>query len=573
MPTVPSAEFVPSVAPTEAATPSERINAPEAAFGGASAAATEGLGTALERSGNEIFARAVALQQLQNETEARDGDTKYMMQAGELHAKFNSLEGEERVKAFPKYAQDLQETRAKIRGALSNPMAMKMYDASSLSTMGRSIFNGAGAAATANKEWAHGAVNAQHDLLVKGVYDDPQDDSAFRQAIVNNHQTATTRAALTPGGASPERIELMTRTGDSTIAANRVLGMVRNQPYQASQMLKQYKDEGLLFGKDYESVSNKVESLTQTIGTQTIANQVLGKYVQQDGSYSKSAADMQDEAVKQAATAYPDDPKMESAARAAFDRNYNQHQWAVQQDKRDVDQQVAGYITKGVSTTEMLPPDLLKRMSPQQIKAFPGQANTYQKSIDTQTNQAAYEKFLGLYNNDNGAFMEKDFMTEPGLNKSNRDYFMRLQRTTAANGDPRVGKAMSWLKGYAPQTLDDLGITGKAKDPDTSNRFVGALHDAIQGWQETNGKPPNETQLTKEIYPNLLTKATDPHWYGDSKTEFFRAPIPQAIIDNAVKQKGDDLTPIEQRALESNYNRAQFNQLFGGKAKSQDKVQ
>src|SRR5581483_2698427 len=101
MPQVPY-QPVPQVAPSEAATPGVRVNAPTEAFGGASAAATEGLGKGFEQAGNELFGRAVALQQLANETEAREADAQYMLQAGDLHAKFNALEGKERVNAFPK---------------------------------------------------------------------------------------------------------------------------------------------------------------------------------------------------------------------------------------------------------------------------------------------------------------------------------------------------------------------------------------------------------------------------------------------------------------------------------------
>src|SRR5581483_2952696 len=568
MPQVPY-QPVPQVAPSEAATPGVRVNAPTEAFGGASAAATEGLGKGFEQAGNELFGRAVALQQLANETEAREADAQYMLQAGDLHAKFNALEGKERVNAFPKYSADLEELRVKLRNGLSNQMSMKMYDASSLSVMSRSIFNGAGAAATANKEWAHGAVTAQHDLLVKGVYDDPNDESAFRAAIENNHQTATSRAALTAGGASPERVELFTRQGDSTIASNRILGMARNEPYKASQLLKQYKEEGLLFGKDYEVVSNKVQSLTQTVGTNVIANQVLGKYLQPDGTYSKTASEMQAEAVAEATKAYPDDPKMPTAAAAVFDHNYNQHQWAKTQDDRAVAQELNNYIVKGVNKVDLLPPDLVKRMTPAQIKGFPAAANTYQRSVDQQTNQDAYTRLLGLYNNDNARFMETNIMTEPGLSKSDRDRFLHLQRTVAANGDPRVSKAMATLRGAVPGTLESLSIYRRdPKNPEDFDKFTGALHEAIQSWQESTGKPPNEQQLTKEIFPNLIIQVTDPdRWFG-GKSELFKAGVPDEVRALAEKDAGKPLTDEEVRKA---YLRTQFNKLFGQK-KDQSKV-
>jgi type II secretory pathway pseudopilin PulG len=211
-------------------------------------------------------------------------------------------------------------------------------------------------------------------------------------------------------------------------------------------------------------------------------------------------------------------------------------------------------------------------MTPAQIKSFPAQANTYQKSVDTQTNQDSYEKFLGLYNNDNGKFMETDFMSEPGLNKSDRDRFLKLQREENANGDPRVSKAIQTLRGAVPGTLESLGIYKRdAKSPKDYDRFTGALHEAIQSYQETNGKPPNEQQLTKEIFPNLIMQTTDPDkWFGRTN-ELFRAGVPDEVKAEAEKDAGK---PLNDEEVRKTYLRLQFNKLFGASkpSKTQDRV-
>ena len=553
-------------APTTQGAPSISVNAGGAAFGTNVAEAIGGLGKAVEGAGNELFSRAVALKQLDNESEAREADTQYMIQAGTLHANFNALEGKERAQALPQYMKDLQDSRTKLRSGLSNPMAQKMYDASSLSTMGRSIFNGAGAAASANKEYAHSSLSAQHDLLVKGVYDNPDDDSSFRAAIDENHKSSATRAALSVGGYSPEREELMIKQGDSTIAANRILGMARNNPLKASQMLKQYKDEKLLFGNDEKTVTDKVQSLTQTVGTNAIATAVLQKHLQPDGSYEKSASDMQAETVKAATATYPDDPKMATAAAQAFDHNYNQHQWAVQQDQRALNQTLNNYIVKGATSVGMLPPDAVKQMTPTQIKAFPGQANAYVRAEQVQTDQKQYHDLLGEYNNDNGKFMDRDIMREPGISKQNMDFFLGLQRKAQANGDPRVSRAMQQIKGASPQILDDLQVTGKSKDPATANQFVGALHEAIQSYQETNGKAPDEKTITKEIFPAVTRQVTQDGWIWNSKVPFFSSSIPDKYKEEYLKVKPDATDP----EIRQTYARQMFDQFFKGQKATKD---
>src|SRR6266436_5405344 len=101
---------------------------PSAAFGGEAAQALSGFGKTAEHVGDEIFARAIALQNLNNEAEATEADAKYMQTAGDLHAEFNAKQGKERVDAYPKYKQDLNEARQKLRGGLSSQMAQRMFD-------------------------------------------------------------------------------------------------------------------------------------------------------------------------------------------------------------------------------------------------------------------------------------------------------------------------------------------------------------------------------------------------------------------------------------------------------------
>src|ERR1041385_96878 len=112
------------------------VNAPLAAFGGAQAEAMSHLGSGLERAGDEIFARAMAIQQVNNVAEAREAGVEYMKEAGQLHANYNALQGKDRVDAFPKYMADLKESRARIRDGLSNPASARRFDSQSMGTMG-----------------------------------------------------------------------------------------------------------------------------------------------------------------------------------------------------------------------------------------------------------------------------------------------------------------------------------------------------------------------------------------------------------------------------------------------------
>src|SRR5258708_26195187 len=110
------------------ATPSVNVSAPVEAFGGAVGTALSTVGRDVEGAGDKIWARAVELQDLQNRTEVDKADSTFMEQAGLIHANFGALQGQDRAAAFPKYIQDLKDTREKIKGTLTNPMSQRMFD-------------------------------------------------------------------------------------------------------------------------------------------------------------------------------------------------------------------------------------------------------------------------------------------------------------------------------------------------------------------------------------------------------------------------------------------------------------
>ncbi len=179
MPQVPFSG-VPSVAP--GGTPLSRYRADVSAetFGGGVGAALNSLGGQLQRSGNELFERGLAMQTLYNHSEAQEADAKYTEEAGRLHADFNSLEGKNAVDAYPGYIENLKKTRQSIRDGLSNETSQKLFESSSNGTMGRSIFNGAGYAAGQNKRYAVGASVARVAAVGNQTLSFPEDERSFK---------------------------------------------------------------------------------------------------------------------------------------------------------------------------------------------------------------------------------------------------------------------------------------------------------------------------------------------------------------------------------------------------------
>src|ERR1700757_59367 len=178
MPQVPG--LTPTVQPAGAA-PEINLPVPVDAFGGAVAHALEGFGGQIERSSDQIWQRAMDLQNLNNETSAKEADAKYMIESGKLHADFINKEGlNAGPEALAAHIQQLQDMRTSIRQGL-NPMAARMYDASSLSFMGRNIFNAAGHSGQQMKVSANNAADARIERASDTIGDNPTDPVTYQR--------------------------------------------------------------------------------------------------------------------------------------------------------------------------------------------------------------------------------------------------------------------------------------------------------------------------------------------------------------------------------------------------------
>src|SRR6266568_2270096 len=257
-------------APNLIETPKVHVDSPVAAFGGTVGEALSSLGRTLGHAGDELFQRAIALQNLRNETEAKEADAQYMMEVGKLHANYSSLQGKAAVDALPKYQEDIQSLRQQMRGNLSNDMARRMFDGSSLSTSGRTIFNGAGHAATENKKWAVGASNARIGAIQDDIYRNPTDEVGVRRGL--NAIDAELDGHEDLKGYSPEQVSEEKKKALSKATAHQITGLTNTEPFKAAQLLEANKS--LLRGEDYVKVEHSVQTATRSTGARMIASEV-----------------------------------------------------------------------------------------------------------------------------------------------------------------------------------------------------------------------------------------------------------------------------------------------------------
>lgn len=561
---------VPQERPSGHGIPARHIDAPIGAFGGGVAAATEQLGGQIEKSNDEIFNRAVAIKQMQNDAEAKEADSQYMIEAGKLHADYGALAGKEAVDAYPKYVEQLKKTREDIRDSLNSDYTRKQFDGSSLSTMGRTIFNGAGHAATENKKYAIGASQARIAAAGEQAFEQPEDDIAFHKATRMVEAETRDKAAL--NGWSPEQTDLVAKSNVSTLLAKRITGLARQAPFEAAKMLEENRPK--MLESDFLKVDNVVRSQSRAVGSAQIAQEVFSAGQETIDKPAKPLAQMEDEARKRAEVVDPKDPILANHAVQVLRGQYNQADFAKKREQVNNEQTVAQGIQGGVRTVQELRTDpkiaaAIDALPPKRQNEIPAQINRYNAAANKVTNQDNDQILYGMSNNDVEKFLNTD-VTQMQLSQERIRHWQEVQRKLGEkpNQDPRVDRAMNQIRGAFSTQLEALKVYRRGPDNhDDYDKFTGAVSAALDTWRDTNGKPPSYKDVTETIAPQIIRKITEPgKWYGTNQVEFFKQSVPDVFAKTrkqfAIDREQPEPTPEQ---IEKDFIRYQSIKLFGKK--------
>jgi hypothetical protein len=262
---------VPDVAPEDRATPYFHLNAISDAFGANIGQAISHLGGQIEKSSDELFGRAIALQKLRNETEADQAISDYMIKSAPLRADYNSKQGRDAVDSYPGHIKELDGLRTDIRKSLTNADAQRRYDASSRGFMGREIFSAAGHSATQNKLWANKEAAAGIDPLFQQIQQNPFDQNIFDKNIQDINDRLDKQADL--GGWGPDQTNREKALHYSQALMHRIEAMSeRGKPVEARQMLEANRDK--IFAQHRNHVENVTQSHMDNTGARVIADNV-----------------------------------------------------------------------------------------------------------------------------------------------------------------------------------------------------------------------------------------------------------------------------------------------------------
>src|SRR5215467_12045326 len=139
MPQVPYSS-VPDVAPQDVPAPLIRERTDPNMFGGNVARSIEGMGTTLDKVGDELYSRALAMQQLQNETAKTNAAADLENRVSERRNQFLQQQGQNASPdALSAFREGVESDRQSVRAGLPNDMSRKMFDGEAFSIQRRAI--------------------------------------------------------------------------------------------------------------------------------------------------------------------------------------------------------------------------------------------------------------------------------------------------------------------------------------------------------------------------------------------------------------------------------------------------
>lgn len=264
---------VPNVQPSFDATPSMSSNLPVDAFGAGVANAVGHLGKAVEGAGNEIYARAIAMQQLNEQANAANAVAEFTTAMGEKYAAYTSLSGKAAVDGYKPYIDDLNATREAIGQKLSSPYAQKAYLQESRSIQARSVFSAAAHSGREGKNYAIGSTQSLIDARSNAAALAPQDEDSYVAAIKQNALDAKHLGELK--GWDQQTVDNYTQLMNSKMTMGRIQGLAKSDVVSAQKLLDAATKAGNITGEDLGRAQTYIRSQRLSVASRQEASRMM----------------------------------------------------------------------------------------------------------------------------------------------------------------------------------------------------------------------------------------------------------------------------------------------------------
>lgn len=536
------------------------------------------LGKGIEKAGGEIFQRAMALQELRNDAEAKEADARFTIELGKLHADFNTLQGKAAVEGYDKYREDIRQLREGIGSELSSDRAKKLYDSTSRGQAARSIFNGAGYAATQNKNYLLTASEARVKANADSFYQDPdKNPKEFEREV---RIEALQRAAIKGWAPDDPQTKEMIAADTSKAWLNKITGLANSRPFEAKELLEANK--GKLHGDDIRKAETVVENKAHNAGSRIISEQVLRPiYDNPEDAKEKTREQLVKEGEDIAEKKFPNDSVMKGYVRERIESSYNRfksgRREAISTDMATLEEAISGYKTGKKLFTE----DEITASSPAAAEAWDRLPEAKRRALrrqlvsnsrgdflETPENKDRFTKWAGMAALKPHQFLEE---TEDGYGEMPEKWKDVLGKARIAilrreEVSPKVGKAVAEMRQQFGEAVP------KSTDGDRYWLLVGTVSNMMAEYEAEYKKPMPAPE--KQKMAAFLMQNQPKSWYQRQYHEF---DMVQTAIDQAKKGKAyreAEKTPsdqeLRQEAVRQLYNRSY--QKFKDKNKSTDKV-
>ncbi len=263
---------IPDVTASFPPTPEVHVNTPEAAFGGATAAALSKLGSTGNEVSNELYQRASAMQQLKNETDSRAASIDFATQADQRLAQFKTQFGENAgPEQYAQYQKDIADLRNKSRQGLNNPMSQKMYDADAAGVTINSLKYGAFHSAEQLKQYALTTNKQAIESVKSSTLAHPEDEAAYTDSLAKAKEHAETYGHLQGWG--DDVIKQQVGIEQSAVTKNRITGLANNGDILgAKKVFDQANKDNALVGEDRASVQHFLNTQENTHGSRVVVD-------------------------------------------------------------------------------------------------------------------------------------------------------------------------------------------------------------------------------------------------------------------------------------------------------------
>lgn len=238
----------PSVAPQYQPTPTVHPSASPAAFGAASAQAGGQLGAALVNAGDELFGRALAMQQLDQQAEAINAVSDLTERVGARMEQFRTLEGKAAKDDYQPFVNDVGKMREEAGAKLTSDYAKKIFLQESRAIQSRTVLSAGAHAGTEFKNYLVGTEQARINTARGNASLHADDDETFKSSLATIDSSGEMMKTLK--GWSPEQAADYVNTQKSKAVFERATTLARTSPQRAQTVLDDAVKAGQISGDE-----------------------------------------------------------------------------------------------------------------------------------------------------------------------------------------------------------------------------------------------------------------------------------------------------------------------------------